>query len=81
MLAKSDAENSSETGGNAITESITMFNVIFALVTTKAMNRAIPNFLYKCQSKYFSTPGTDPVASAMGLRHDLFGICCTVLRK
>ena len=54
-------------GGCQSGEVITMFNLIVTSVSHKAMLKINPAFAYKCQYKFASTPGSDPVAAAIGV--------------
>ena len=62
-------------------EVITMFNVIITSVSSKAMRQIIPDFEFKCQFKFASMPGSDPVAAALGLRCQTYGICKQTMRR
>lgn len=62
-------------------EVITMFNVIITSVSSKAMRKINPEFVFKCQYKFASTPGADPIASALGLRAQSYGICRETIRR
>lgn len=62
-------------------EVITMFNVIITSVSCKAMRKINPDFAFKCQYKFASTPGADPIASALGLRAQSYGICRETIRR
>lgn len=70
-----------QSGGNSSGEVITMFNVIVTCVSSKAMRKINPEFVFKCMYKYASKPGTDPIASALGLRNQSYGICRETIRR
>lgn len=60
---------------------ISMFNIVIATISGQAMQRINKNFLYKCQCKYLSHCGEDPIAAALGLRLYSYGICKQSLRR
>jgi hypothetical protein len=62
-------------------EVITMFNVIITTISAKAMRKINPDFEFKCHFQFASLPGTDPVASALGLRTQSNGLCRNTLRR
>jgi hypothetical protein len=66
---------------NGAGEVITMFNVIITSVSSKAMHKINSDFVFKCQYKFASAPGCDPVAAALGLRSQSYGVCKQTLRR
>ena len=77
--ATTAASSSSSTGSGR--DTITMFNVIITSVSSTAMKKINPNFEFKCQHKSASVPGIDPVAAALGLRAQSYGICKQTIRR
>ncbi len=68
--------------GNAQSEEvITMFNVIITSVSHKAMLKINPDFSYKCQYKFASMPGSDPIAAAIGVTSQNYGLCKQTIRR
>ena len=78
--------------GKQTAEVITLFNLVIATVSRKAIRRIDPQFLYRCQkgrqmssfSAACSYPGVDPIAAAMALPDSsdrAYGVCNQVLRR
>jgi hypothetical protein len=59
----------------------TLFNVVIAKISYKAMKRINVSFSYRCQLKHSSLPGCNPISAALGMSKDNFGICNSVLKK
>ena len=67
--------------GSQSGEVITMFNLIVTSVSHKAMLKINPAFAYKCQYKFASTPGSDPVAAAIGVNNQCYGLCKQTIKR
>eukprot|EP01032_Pedospumella_encystans_P018954 gene18954-21562_t len=68
-------------GTSQSAEVITMFNIIVTSVSHKAMLKINPDFVYKCKYKFVSTPGSDPVAAAIGVNMQSYGLCKQSIRR
>jgi len=68
-------------GTSQSAEVITMFNIIVTSVSHKAMLKINPDFVYKCKYKFVSTPGSDPVAAAIGVNTQSYGLCKQSIRR
>lgn len=60
---------------------VVMFNIVVAMVSIKGIKNFFPEFVHKCQAKYSCAPGVDPIAAALGIRNDFYGICRQVLKR
>lgn len=84
----SDEDHSTDTnvtrsahGESSNQEVITFFNVVITSVSLKTLVKLDRNFIYKCQTKFSSISGEDPIAAAMGLKGRYNNLCQQTLRR
>lgn len=58
-----------------------MFNLVITTISGAGMQKVNKHFSYKCQNKYMSYCGEDPIGAALGLRIYNHGVCKATLRR